>query len=75
MGWGIDWMVAVGEVDGGLVGGVGRHPGRAGQSRSCLVVAGFLWLALWGERWRLAGLVPMLAGDPDRTSAPRGRMS
>jgi competence protein ComEC len=29
-----------------------------------LAVAGFLWLALWRERWRFAGVVPLIAALP-----------
>jgi competence protein ComEC len=36
-----------------------------------LAVAGFLWLALWRERWRLAGAVPLLAAIPIALLAPR----
>ena len=43
-------------------GGVPRGAGAA----LLLVVAGFLWLALWRERWRLAGLVPIARRRADR---------
>jgi competence protein ComEC len=80
MGWGIDWMVAVGTVAAASSqdwGGVPAPPPAA----LLLVVAGFLWLCLWGERWRLAGLLPMalaiplvLAADrPDILIHPEGR--
>ena len=59
-----------------------RRPGRTGLAASpappaaalLLVVAGFLWLALWRERWRLAGLVPIALAIPIALSR-RGRRS
>jgi competence protein ComEC len=36
-----------------------------------LFVAGFLWLILWRERWRLLGLAPMLVAIPAAMLAPR----
>ncbi len=69
MGWGIDWMVSRGD-DGGWSEGWGGVP-AVPASALLLVVAGFLWLALWRERWRLAGLVPILLAIPLALSAPR----
>jgi competence protein ComEC len=70
MGWGIDWMVAVGEVTAAWSAGWGGIP-AVPASALLLVVVGFLWLALWGEPWRLAGVVPMLVAIPVALSAPR----
>jgi competence protein ComEC len=70
MGWGIDWMVAVGEVTAAWSEGWGGIP-AVPASALLFVVVGFLWLALWGERWRLAGLVPMLVAIPIALGAPR----
>ena len=58
------------EADRCVVVRLRRHRGDAGPGAG-LVVAGFLWLALWRERWRLAGLVPMLAAVPIALTAPR----
>ncbi len=63
MGWGIDWMLAVGETTAAWSAGWGGIPAIPAFSL-LLVVAGFLWLCLWGERWRLAGIVPMLLAVP-----------
>jgi competence protein ComEC len=70
MGWGIDWLVGVGTVAAEWSndwGGVAAPPATA----LLLVVAGFLWLCLWGERWRLAGLVPMALAVPIALAAER----
>ena len=70
MSYGLDWLVAVAgktaEWSEGL-GGMRMPP----QSALLLFVAGFLWLALWRERWRLAGLVPICLALPIALSAPR----
>ena len=69
MSWGIDWFVRVGEVVAEWSEGWGGI--RAAPSAALLlVVAGFLWLALWRERWRVAGIVPMLAAIPIALAAP-----
>ena len=70
MGWGIDWMVAVGTLAADWSAGWGGVP-AVPAAALLLVAGGFLWLCLWGERWRLAGLVPMalalaVAGAADR---------
>jgi competence protein ComEC len=68
MGWGIDWMTFVAqkmtEWSEGL-GGVPMIPTLA----LLLFVGGFLWLMLWQERWRLAGLAPILLAVPVALSA------
>ena len=35
-----------------------------------LVVAGFLWLAIWRERWRYLGLLPLVVAVPIAALAP-----
>jgi competence protein ComEC len=69
MSYGLDWMKLVAEKtaewSAGL-GGVRMPPASA----LILAVAGFLWLALWQERWRLAGLAPLVVALPLALSAP-----
>jgi competence protein ComEC len=70
MGAGLDWMTFVAakasQWSEGL-GGIAMVPAFA----LMLAVAGFLWLALWRERWRLAGLMPLAAAVPIALLAPR----
>jgi competence protein ComEC len=70
MKWGLDWMVWVAKTVAAWSEGAGDVP-MAPAAALILVVAGFLWLALWRERWRLAGLVPILAALPLALLAPR----
>lgn len=70
MNWGVAWMIAVAEwitAWSGDAGGVRMMPALS----LLLIVGGFLWLALWHERWRLLGIVPMLAAIPLALAAPR----
>jgi competence protein ComEC len=70
MNWGVAWMIAVAEWTtawSGDAGGVRMMPALS----LLLVVGGFLWLALWRERWRLLGIAPMLAAIPLALAAPR----
>jgi competence protein ComEC len=63
MSLGLDWMMAVAvaaEAWSSDLGLVRMAPIAA----LLLFVAGFLWLALWRERWRFAGLLPMIAAVP-----------
>ena len=63
MGWGLNWVTAVaGEVAAWSAGHgvVSAMP----LLSLALIAGGFLWLALWRERWRLAGLVPMALALP-----------
>ncbi|WEK48813.1 MAG: ComEC/Rec2 family competence protein [Candidatus Kaistia colombiensis] len=59
--WGINGMLGVSAT-------VARWSGQSGGAAMpgvaalLLFVAGFVWLALWRERWRLLGIAPMLAG-------------
>jgi competence protein ComEC len=69
MNWGLDWMVLVAEKTAAWSEGLGdirMIPAGA----LLLAVIGFLWLALWRERWRLAGLLPLAAALPLALSAP-----
>ncbi len=69
MSWGLDWMIAVAKATADWSAGLGnvRAPPPAAL---LLAVAGFLWLALWRERWRLLGLVPMALAIPLALLAP-----
>lgn len=70
MSWGLTWVIAVAKWTSqwsGTAGGVRMAPASA----LVLVVIGFLWLALWRERWRLLGIVPMLLAIPIAILAPR----
>jgi competence protein ComEC len=69
MGWGIEAMVRCANWVAGLPGAVGRVPAIP-TCAFVLVVAGGLWCALWARRWRLLGLVPIVAG---LMLAPTGR--
>ncbi|WP_336799757.1 ComEC/Rec2 family competence protein [Kaistia sp. MMO-174] len=61
MDWGIGGMLGVSATVSHWSGqsGGAAMPGAAAL---LLFVAGFVWLALWHERWRLLGLLPMLLG-------------
>lgn len=61
MGIGIDGMLRVAALVSRWSEGTG---GMAMPPAAALLVflAGFLWAALWGERWRWLGAIPMLAG-------------
>jgi competence protein ComEC len=80
MGVGIDGMLWVADLVSRWSEGTG---GMAMPPAASLLIflAGFLWAALWGERWRWLGAVPMLAGivlaffpmRPDLVVAADGR--
>ena len=70
MGYGIDWMDWVARETANWSEGLGGIR-AAPLAALLLVVAGFLWLALWHERWRLAGLVPIALALPVMMLAPR----
>ena len=57
MGLGIEAMVWCANAVRGLPGAVGRVPAIPTYA-FVLMVAGGLWCALWGTRWRLLGVVP-----------------
>ena len=58
MGWGLDWVDLVAGQTAAWSAGHGVVAAMPLLSLA-LTAGGFLWLALWRERWRLAGLVPM----------------
>jgi competence protein ComEC len=63
MGWGLAWVGLVAEKTTAWstgYGGVAAIP----AATLLLFVAGFLWLSLWRERWRLLGLLPVAAAIP-----------
>jgi competence protein ComEC len=70
MGWGIDWMMLVARFVAGWSAGWGGVPAFP-LAALLLFVAGFLWLALWRERWRFMGIVPMILALPIAASAPK----
>ena len=61
MGLGIDAMVWCAHAVASLPGAVGRVPAIPTHAFA-LIVAGGLWCALWGTRWRLLGVVPIALG-------------
>ena len=61
MGLGIDAMVWCAEAVAGIPGAVGRVPAIPTLAFG-LIVAGGLWVTLWGTRWRLIGIVPIALG-------------
>ncbi len=70
MGWGLNWVTAVAGQVAAWTAGHGAVAAMPVLSLG-LTAAGFLWLALWRERWRLAGLVPMALAVPVALMAPR----
>ena len=69
MGWGLDWVMVVATTTAEWSTGLGTMPAIPGLSL-LLITGGFLWLALWRERWRLIGLVPMALAVPVALTAP-----
>jgi competence protein ComEC len=70
MNWGLDWMKFVAaRVAEWSEGAGGIH--AAPLAALILVAAGFLWLTLWRERWRFAGLVPIAGALLLTSAAPR----
>ena len=69
MGWGIEAMVGCANWVAGLPGAVGRVPAIPTYAFVLMVVGG-LWCTLWGTRWRLLGLAPIVLG---LILAPTGR--
>ena len=69
MGWGIEAMVWCAGWVASLPGAVGRVPAIPTPAFVLMIVGG-LWCTLWGTRWRLLGLVPIVLG---LVLAPTGR--
>jgi competence protein ComEC len=70
MEWGLQWMLFVADRTTAWSDGLGAVP--AMPSVALLVLTGgFLWLALWAERWRLLGVIPILAAVPIAVATPR----
>jgi competence protein ComEC len=69
MKWGLAWMTAVAEKTADWTAGLG-DVAMPPLAALLLMIAGFLWLALWRERWRLAGLAPVLIALPVALAAP-----
>ena len=61
MGQGIDLVLLVARTVAGWEGAVYVLPAFSGTSLGLMTIGG-LWLALWRERWRAAGLAIMAAG-------------
>lgn len=61
MGWGVEWVMQIAYWVAGLPGAV-LAVGQAPDAVLLLIVAGGLWLCLWGQNWRWAGLAPVGAG-------------
>ena len=70
MKWGLMWMVWVANTATAWSSGIGDVPAIPALAL-VLLVAGFLWLALWQDRWRLAGLIPIALAVPVMVAAPR----
>jgi len=69
MGWGIEAMLWCARTVAALPGAVGRVPAIPTYAFVAMV-AGGLWCTLWSTRWRLLGIVPIVAG---LILAPTGR--
>jgi competence protein ComEC len=61
MGWGVDATVWTAHVAAAMPGAILPVPAMPDAGFAGLVLGG-LWLCLWSRRWRLFGLVPMMAG-------------
>jgi competence protein ComEC len=70
MKWGLMWMTAVAAKTADWTAGFGNIA-MPPLAALLLMTAGFLWLALWRERWRLAGVVPILIALPLSVLLPR----
>ena len=70
MRYGIEWMTFVASKAAEWSAGIGSV--RMIPALALLIaVAGFLWLALWRERWRFAGVPLLLAALPIALLAPQ----
>lgn len=61
MSLGIDGLLAVAHSVAQIEGAGLRAP-HLGAAALLVMTGGFLWLTLWSERWRLIGIVPIVAG-------------
>ncbi len=82
MAEGVNWLVKIAETVAAWPGAIVHFPAPTNLSL-LLFTVGFLWLCLWQTRWRLWGLLPLLAGfvimsfdaqQPDLLVAPLGKM-
>ncbi|HVY18477.1 MAG TPA: ComEC/Rec2 family competence protein [Bauldia sp.] len=70
MRWGLEWMLLVADKTAAWSAGLGNVKAMPALAL-LLMTGGFLWLTLWRRRWRLAGIVPILAALPIAAFAPR----
>ena len=70
MKWGLVWMVEVAEKTAAWSAGLGGVP-MPPVAALLLMIAGLLWLALWRQSWRFAGVVPIAVALPLVLFAPR----
>jgi competence protein ComEC len=70
MGWGVETMLDVAEEVASW-GGADRLVRAAPLSALLLVTFGGLWMSLWREKWRMAGIFPILLGISLWNTAPR----
>lgn len=81
MGWGIDLLLAVSDMAAAWPGAAVPVPAMPGWGMAAAVLGG-LWLCLWRQPWRYAGLVGLVAGfaspgfadRPDILIADNGRL-
>jgi competence protein ComEC len=71
MGWGIEGINHLATMVASWPGSVSLIPAMPVWSLAAMALGG-VWLVIWRRRWRLAGLVPMLAGmaSPFLTPVP-----
>ncbi|HWD26127.1 MAG TPA: ComEC/Rec2 family competence protein [Rhizomicrobium sp.] len=70
LGWGIEFMLAIGRWVSGLPGAVSVMPAWP-VSALILVSLGGLWIGLWRRSWRWLGIAPMLIGIAVAYAAPQ----
>ena len=70
MGWGIDWMLAIGRAVAGWPGAAITLPAMPVAGLALVTVAG-LWLCLWQTRWRLIGIPALALGLFSTVLVPR----
>ncbi|HSK41639.1 MAG TPA: ComEC/Rec2 family competence protein, partial [Arenibaculum sp.] len=69
MALGIEGIVRVARIVAGLPGATALFPAMPPWGLG-LIAAGGLWLAIWGQRWRLLGLIPLMLGFVSIPLAP-----